>query len=470
MVLFQETEPVEKETPQSSGRENIDRVDDDVGGKGYDLVSKPLKVVLPKSNQSSPVIPRISAPNLIVNGECTTCKSDIDLSTHGIKCWGCNNFYHAIGCADETSSVAANSSFTNHLLPAINKTRGFEKRFGCFFFMCNYCVTEKEKLITVTQNDRVSILEKKLDNMQTDFRDELSAMKDILLDMNNKTLNSNSNSSVLTQSADNPWNDTQKIDQLRHMMVIKKDNQGKSVDKGLLEKACVDDGVGVLNSFEMKKSGDTAIIVQTKADAEILKRNLTSCLPQHQIEQVPARTPTINVVGLTRNYDKEELCEMIKKQNIGISSIFESDTSVEDKKFDIVAITPLKSRPSCYKAIIRVSNLIRSVLSKQSDRMYVGSQTVCKVYDSFYILRCFKCQQFGHHSRDCRNAAKCGYCAQDHETRSCPVKAVPSSASCVNCMDSGNSDHKHAANDQKCPHLIIQQEKLRKSIPFYLGA
>ena len=42
------------------------------------------------------------------------------------------------------------------------------------------CVTEKEKLTTVTQNDRVSILEKKLDNMQTDFRDELSAMKDIL--------------------------------------------------------------------------------------------------------------------------------------------------------------------------------------------------------------------------------------------------------------------------------------------------
>ena len=42
MVLFQETEPGEKEIPQSSVRDNIDIVDDDGGGKGYDLVSKPL--------------------------------------------------------------------------------------------------------------------------------------------------------------------------------------------------------------------------------------------------------------------------------------------------------------------------------------------------------------------------------------------------------------------------------------------
>lgn len=413
----------------------------------------------------------ISAPNLLVNGQCSTCKSDIDVTTHAIQCWGCKNLFHAIGCDDDANCVAANSSFTNHLLPAINKSRGFERRFGCFFFLCNHCVTTKEKLSCVTQNDRVTILENKIDTLQNDFKDELSAMKSMLTDLTNKSATSSELvcPALPNSVVPNDWNDKQKVDNLRHMMVIKKDSQGKTVDKSALEKACVDDGVGILNSFEMKKSGDTAVIVKTKADAVTLKNNLIRKLPQHQIEQVSARTPTINIVGLTREYSKEELCEMIKKQNSGIKSIFDSDTSDEDKKLDIVAITPLKARPSCFKASVRVSNLIRSVLSKQSDRVYVGSQAVCKVYDSFYVLRCYNCQQFGHHSNECKNAVKCGFCAATHETRSCTVKADPLSASCTNCIESKNPDHKHQANDPKCPLLVSHQEKLRKSIPFYQG-
>ena len=417
-------------------------------------------------------VPNISAPSLLVNGQCTTCKCDIDILTHGIQCWGCKNVFHAIGCIDDSYCVAASSSFTNHLLPAINKTRGFEKKFGCFFFMCDHCVTVKEKLTCVTKNDRVTILEKKIDTLQNDFGNELSAIKSMLVDLTSKPLiiSEPGTSEIQKENSNtNLWNDMQKVDHLRHMMVIKKDSQGKSVDKSELEKACVDDGVGVLNSFEMKKSGDTAVIVQSKADAVTLKNNLISKLPQHQIEQVSARTPTINIVGLAREYSKEDLTEMIKRQNFGIKSVFESDTSEKDKKLDIVAITPLKTRPSCYKAIVRVSNLIRSVLAKQSDRVYIGSQPVCKVYDSFYILRCYNCQQFGHHSRDCKNSAKCGFCAAAHETRSCTVKADPLAASCTNCVEANNTDHKHSANDPKCPQLISYQDKLRKSIPFYQG-
>ena len=465
MVLFQDSDPGDiVDTITGGFIADVDLVNANVDDAGNELVSKPMRVVLPKSTLSD--TPKISAPNLIVNGHCSTCKCDIDVSTHGIKCWGCKNFFHAIGCGDESYCVAANSSFTNHLLPATIKTRGFEKRFGCFFFLCDHCVTTKEKLTCVTQNDRVSILEKKIDTLQNDFKAELSEMKALLLDRSTSSVpisNSPEPSTVETSL----WNDTQKVEKLRHMMVIKKDSQGNSIDKAALEKACVDDGVSVVNAFEMKKSGDTAIIVQSKADAETLKVNLTNTLPQHKVEQVSARTPTINVVGLSREYNKEELFEMIKRQNSGIKSVFESDASADDKKFDIVAIVPLKSRPSCFKAIIRVSNLVRSILSKQCDRIYVGSQPVCKVYDSFYILRCFKCQQFGHHSRDCKNDSKCGHCSDHHETRSCTVKANPLSASCANCIEAKNPDSKHPANDLKCPQLIGYQEKLRKSIPFY---
>lgn len=467
MLPFQESDPGENENPGvDKTNASEETLFDDYGSE---LVSKPMNVVITKSLLTSSATPKISAPNMIVNGQCCCCMCDIDVSTHGIQCFGCKNFYHATGCSDDANCVAAPSVFTNQLLPATNKTRGFEKRFGCFFFMCNYCITEKEKLSCVTQDDRVNILEKKLDNMQDNFKEELSAMKSLLTDLSSKKSSELSTTSPSNLEVDNPWNDMHKVDHLRHMMVIKKDNQGNSVDKSVLEKVCVDDGVSVLNSFEMKKSGDTAIIVQSKAEADVLRSNLNNTLPQHQIEQVSARTPTINVVGLIRDYGKDELVEMIKKQNIGIKSIFESDTSDDDKKLDIVAVTPLKSNPSRYKAIIRVSNLIRSVIAKQSDRIYVGSQPVCKVYDNFYVLRCYQCQGFGHHSKDCKNSVKCGFCAANHETRSCLVKSDPSSASCSNCVDSKSSDHKHPANDPNCPHLVSHQEKLRKTIPFYLG-
>ena len=154
--------------------------------------------------------------------------------------------------------------------------------------MCNYCITEKEKLSCVTKDDRVNILEKKIDNLQDHFKEELSAVKSLLTNLSNSRSSESSTPEPPNTELSNPWNDKQKVDHLRHMMVIKKDNHGNSVDKSALEKVFVDDGVGVLNSFEMKNSGDTAIIVESKSDADVLRNNLNNKLPQHQIEQVSA--------------------------------------------------------------------------------------------------------------------------------------------------------------------------------------
>ena len=69
-------------------------------------------------------------------------------------------------------------------------------------------------------------------------------------------------------------------------------------------------------------------------------------------------------------------------------------------------------RARVYKAIVRVSNVIKSVILKQGHRLFIGFQTTCKVYDSIYVLRCYKCQGF--------ITAKTG--ADDHETCRCTEK------------------------------------------------
>ena len=80
--------------------------------------------------------------------------------------------------------------------------------------------------------------------LQSDFRDDICEMKSLLSDMNKPSVPEPCtlmhNSICATK---NPLNDKHRVDHLRHMMVIKKDTSGKSVDKSQLEKVCVDDGV-----------------------------------------------------------------------------------------------------------------------------------------------------------------------------------------------------------------------------------
>ena len=47
------------------------------------------------------------------------------------------------------------------------------------------------------------------------------------------------------------------------------------------------------------------------------------------------------------------------------------------------------------------------------------------------IVRCFKCQKFGHISAKCQSAEKCGHCSENHLIRDCPNKNQESK--CANC-------------------------------------
>ena len=413
-----------------------------------------------------------TAPNIIHDGNCSACNTSVNLDAHTVKCWFCKNSFHAINCESDKNCVSAPTVFTNQLLPALNNTGAYEKRFGRFLFACDFCMTNSEKQQTLTTDDNVTVLDKKIDDMRSEFTSELSEIKIALNNFNrsNGRLSSSSTDSLVssTLSHASPWDDTQKVDHLKHMMVIKKDESGNSVDRKLLEKTCVENGVGVLNTFTLSKSNDTAVVLKSKKDADLLTHKLGPALPDHEFDQMSIRIPRITIVGLEREYSKEELKDMICRQNPGISALLEEPTtSEEDKKLDIFAITPLKKNNQVFKASLRVSNLIRSIVSKQNDRIYIGSQRVCKVYDSFFVLRCYNCQEFGHHSKDCNKTSVCGHCSDLHQTRNCEKKNDTTVVCCSNCKKEGETDIRHSANSVDCPLFKKLQEKVRKTTPFH---
>ncbi|KAI0993775.1 hypothetical protein K3495_g14409 [Podosphaera aphanis] len=68
----------------------------------------------------------------------------------------------------------------------------------------------------------------------------------------------------------------------------------------------------------------------------------------------------------------------------------------------------------------------------------------------FRLMQCFNCQKYGHISKTCSAPSKCGHCAGDHNTRTCPGKQ---DTRCCNC------GRKHEAWNQICPNRIAAKAK-----------
>ncbi|XP_067128691.1 uncharacterized protein [Centruroides vittatus] len=74
------------------------------------------------------------------------------------------------------------------------------------------------------------------------------------------------------------------------------------------------------------------------------------------------------------------------------------------------------------------------------------------------LLRCYKCQRFGHSQTSCQGKSLCSQCGTEgHNSTECK-----STSHCVNCKDA------HPAHSQKCPawqrEKEIQQVKTVKNI------
>ena len=422
-----------------------------------------------------------TAPNLIKGRHCQACSKDVQIEKESIQCRLCKDIFHAINCGDNNDHwVSSVTSFTNHILPALNNRRNAKtgkKRPGAFWYICDCCETDNEARAAASEIDKVVILEQKIDSVQNNLRDEISELKNLMIQMcNNSDTQSVDQSSIMSVGSrreSNPncnvWNDSQRTERLKHVVAIKKTDNGANVDPKKLEKILIDNSISVHKTFELPKSTDTGLVVNSKEHADLLIEKLGDALPEHKTSVVSNRIPTITIVGLERNFSNEEITTMIVNQNPGISAIRQSNgTSPEDNILDIVKVQPLRNNSSVFKAIVRVSNLIRSVISKQGDRLFMGCKT-CKVYDFVFTLRCYKCQQFGHHSANCSNAPACAHCAGDHETRNCSQKSKAEVIKCKNCSSARKADTDHEASSYECPIFQERRFSIMKTIPFHQG-
>lgn len=83
-----------------------------------------------------------------------------------------------------------------------------------------------------------------------------------------------------------------------------------------------------------------------------------------------------------------------------------------------------------------------------------GKHYKCHLVD-LQILRCGRCQAFGHHRLCCSSAYRCGRCASQHATSACTSNIIL----CANCQGS------HEAKAATCPAREAHKQRLRHTDP-----
>ena len=157
--------------------------------------------------------------------------------------------------------------------------------------------------------------------------------------------------------------------------------------------------------------------------------------------------------------EADEVFEKWKPEFLGDSTKFRRAISTEKpNRADIIKKVPLdvtdEMIQSCFdtqfadatstrfiKGDSTKLETVKIVLRSGNDRgkvlhqgLFIDSiyyKTTPFLQNGIQMIRCFKCQKFGHISAKCQSAEKCGHCSENHLFRDCPNKNQESK--CANC-------------------------------------
>ena len=309
-----------------------------------------------------------------------------------------------------------------------------------------------------SETERIDTLEKNFDNMEA----KLDEIKELLKNKEPVKTSSAKPSNVVPSGV---WFDKDKLETIKapppkSVLVVKKvDDQEKCVEnQNIVESAVMNHNISVVESYK-NKSGDLMVVCETENTRDELKNLVTSCNDDIVMNTPREIRPAITIVGLPKEYKKEEIINMLVVQNSYIKK-FTTNNSINDH-IKIYAIRPLKNDAACFQVFANVSSFLREVLRHTKDRVTLGL-TSCKIYDRYHIKRCNNCQNFGHYAKDCpsKNVPNCGKCSGDHLTNDCDAF----DRKCINCVRMKLTDIHHPAMSYKCPCLIKEQDLLKKKL------
>jgi hypothetical protein len=144
------------------------------------------------------------------------------------------------------------------------------------------------------------------------------------------------------------------------------------------------------------------------------------------------QTPKIVIKGVSGDVKSEELIKTIIESNETIGEYFETSSEEDiEKELNIKFKFRRKHNSSEDKYVLEISPKLRDEVFRKLNKIRIGWKI--HTFETFInIIRCFKCNAFGHIAKVCAQQESCGHCGQTaHKTNACTEPK--SSHFCTNC-------------------------------------
>ena len=323
-------------------------------------------------------------------------------------------------------------------------------------FVCDHCLTRRENKQASLMKDQISELTDTVSTLVKEF----SAFK------REQSERPSVPAAPTAPELQTAWANKNRTNSMKASLCIK--SKGNTVDiKKIKEIACAN-SIQV-SKADVKENGDVYVDMPSHENREKLLPLLEGdTFAQNEIVKLKSKLPTISILNVEDFSSKEEFVEKIQQQNPEIKRLI-----AEGSEFSIVYTKePRKSddnsKKEYYQVVARVSEEIRRAIKASGNKVFVDL-IAHRVVDRFFVRRCNKCQGYGHYEKDCNKPQCCGYCQQSHKSSDCDQvnSSDTKNYQCVNCKKEGKSHIGHSSLWHKCPSFVEQQNKIKKSIPYY---
>lgn len=167
-----------------------------------------------------------------------------------------------------------------------------------------------------------------------------------------------------------------------------------------------------------------------------------------RVREEAAKWPTVLIYDVDRDVTRESLPGRIVDQNpeLGLDKESVVPLFMKGSKTDEQVWWVCSVRPSSYRLVVGKS-------------LYIGMSR-CRVKEYVDVVRCFKCQHFGHKASKCQaKVDTCGRCAvQGHRAKDCQSASVK----CANCGLRFQSGHKDCSALVKATFMVARRTDFGK--------
>lgn len=216
-----------------------------------------------------------------------------------------------------------------------------------------------------------------------------------------------------------------------------------------------------IRGLNKTKNGGVIISTESNEDLEKLKKSEHLTTSGLKFEETARKRPRIILLGVPSDISEKDVFEYLFDQNIS-----EKYSSFERKKFlSSIKLSHKsgKKEASLCNYILEVTAEVRKMLISQ-ERVYINWNS-CPVRDYTLLTRCYKCHQYGHSAKYCRDSdPTCGHCGcVGHSINDCPAKAQP--AKCATCLRYKKPQN-HKTGDEQCPAKKMAENRYLRSVDY----